>query len=351
MDSLSQIALGSAVGLAVMGRRTAAWKPALWGAIAGTLPDLDVVIDYGDAILDMTRHRAESHALFYLTLLAPPLAAGVAALHGERALWRRWWLALWLVLITHPLLDWMTVYGTQLLRPFSDRPLGVGSVFIIDPLYTLPLLVGVVAALRGSRQGPGQGLRWNTAGLVLSTLYLAWGVAAQQQVRGVAEASLREAGIANVTAEQLLVTPTPFNSVLWRVVAMTPTHYLEGYRSLLDTGPHLRWTAHDRGAPLMAAHGTQVGVARIAAFSQGFFRLRNEGGRLVVTDLRMGQEPNYIFGFEVGTLAPPTPGAVGHLTEHARPIPRRERPDLERGLPWLWQRLRGNDVPLPPPVR
>ena len=62
MDSLSQIALGSAVGVAVMGRRTAVWKAALWGAIGGTLPDLDAFIDHGDAILNMTRHRAESHA-------------------------------------------------------------------------------------------------------------------------------------------------------------------------------------------------------------------------------------------------------------------------------------------------
>lgn len=38
MDSLSQIALGAAVGMATMGRRPALWKAALWGGIAGTLP-------------------------------------------------------------------------------------------------------------------------------------------------------------------------------------------------------------------------------------------------------------------------------------------------------------------------
>jgi inner membrane protein len=54
MDSLSQIALGSAVGIAVMGRRTAVWKAALWGAVCGTLPDLDSFIDHGDAISNIT---------------------------------------------------------------------------------------------------------------------------------------------------------------------------------------------------------------------------------------------------------------------------------------------------------
>ena len=74
MDSLSQLVLGAACGVAVMGRRTAVWKAALWGGVAGTLPDLDAFIDFGDAVRNMTYHRAESHGLFYLTLIAPLLA-------------------------------------------------------------------------------------------------------------------------------------------------------------------------------------------------------------------------------------------------------------------------------------
>ena len=74
MDSLTQMALGAAVTVAVMGRRTAAWKAAAWGALAGTLPDLDAFIDHGDAVLNMTLHRANSHSLLWLTLGAPALA-------------------------------------------------------------------------------------------------------------------------------------------------------------------------------------------------------------------------------------------------------------------------------------
>lgn len=142
MDSVTQVALGASLGVAVMGRRTAVWKAALWGGVAGLLPDLDVLIDHGDAVLNMVRHRAESHSLFYLTLLSLPMAWGVARLHGERALLMRWWLALWLALFTHPLLDLMTVYGTQVLQPFSEEAFGLGSIFIIDPLYSLPLYAG-----------------------------------------------------------------------------------------------------------------------------------------------------------------------------------------------------------------
>jgi inner membrane protein len=310
------------------------WKAALWGAVAGTLPDLDAFIDHGDPILNMTRHRAESHALFFLTLVAPLLAWVVSRLHGEAALFKRWTLALWLVLITHPLLDAMTVYGTQLLQPFTDHPYGVGSVFIIDPAYTVPLIVGVVAALRLKNE---RGQHWNAAGLALSTLYLVWSFGAQQYVERIARASLEQAG---VEAQGLLVTPSPFNTVLWRLVAITPTQYLEGHHSLLDAQPSIRWTAHDRGAELIAAHGDEPAVARMATFTHGFYSLTESDGRLFVTDLRMGQEPAYTFRFNLGSAAARANG--GHA-----PTLEGLRPDVGIALPWLWQRLLGNDIPPP----
>lgn len=316
-----------------MGRRTAVWKAALWGAVAGTLPDLDAFIDHGNAILNMTLHRAESHALAYLTLAAPPLAWAVSRLHGEAALFKRWWLALWLVLITHPLLDAMTVYGTQLLLPFTDYPFGVGSVFIIDPLYTVPLMVGVVAALRLKSS---RGLHWNAAALVVSTLYLGWSLLAQQQATAVARSSLQAEGI---PADALLVTAAPFNTLLWRLVATTPTQYFEGHYSLLDKSPRIIWTAHDRGADLIALHGQDPMVARIAAFTHGFYRLRTTDGHLFITDLRMGQEPAYTFRFDLGTAE--TRAAQSHV-----PTLKSARPDLAKALPWLWRRMWGD--PLPP---
>jgi inner membrane protein len=362
MDSLTQITLGSAIGMAVMGRRTAVWKAALWGGVAGTVPDLDAFIDHGDAILNMTRHRAESHSLLLLTLASPLLAWAVSRMDGDVVgLQRRaaasgnripsegsalhggtpqaptffwWWLALWLVLFTHPLLDTMTIYGTQLLQPFTDHPFGVGSIFIIDPLYTVPLIVGVVAALRLKS---ARGLRWNLAGLALSTLYLAWSFGAQQHATQVARASLADQ---NISAQGLLVTASPFNTVLWRLLATTPTHYLEGHYSLFDNGTHITWTAHDRGAALIEQHRDEPSVARMAAFTHGFYSLSETDGRLFVTDLRMGQEPAYNFRFDLGSATARANGQ--HL-----PTQQSMRPDLGTALPWLWQRLWGHDVPLP----
>jgi inner membrane protein len=335
MDSVSQLALGAGIGIAVMGRRTAVWKAALWGAVAGTLPDLDVLIDHGDPIRNMVLHRAETHAPFWLTLASLPLGALAARLAGEWSQWRRWWLATWLVLVTHPLLDAMTVYGTQLALPFSDHPFGVGSIFIIDPLYTLPLLAGAGWAL-AARGGP-RGQRANLAGLALSTAYLGWSVLAQQHVEGVARASLAAQGIA---AERVLVTPAPFNTLLWRVVAVDGEHYHEGFRSLLDDTQGIDFDRFDRGRALERDVAGIDGVQRIAAFSKGFYKVWQDGPRVLITDLRMGQEPTYIFTFAVAERrSPPRP-----LPE---PVQLGARPDVGRALSWLWRRMWGE--PLPPP--
>lgn len=335
MDSVSQLALGAAVSVAVMGRRTAVWKAALWGAVAGTLPDLDVLIEHGDPIRNMVLHRAETHALFWLTLFSLPLAASVSRLHGEWAQWRRWWMAMWLALVTHPLLDTMTVYGTQLALPFSDRPFGVGSIFIIDPLYTLPLLAGAGWAL--ASRGSARGLKANAAGLMLSSAYLVWGVLAQGHVERVARQSLAGQG---VDVEQVLVTPTAFNSVLWRVVVLAGPIYHEGFYSLFDGGRQIMFDRFESGTALSSALQDIEGVQRIAAFSKGFYKLHANDTQLLVTDLRMGQEPYYVFTF-----------AVAERNSAAQPLPRPvqlgTRPDVRRGLPWLWRRAWGE--PLPPP--
>lgn len=332
MDSISQAALGAAVTLVAMGRRTAAWKAVLIGAAAGTLPDLDALIDFGDPVANMTYHRGDSHALLWLALLGPVLGAAVARLPGEAAHRRRWMLALSLALLTHPLLDLMTVYGTQLLRPFSGEPLGVGSLFIIDPLYTLPLLVGVAGGLAGR-------LRCNQVGLALSCVYIAWSVAAQAWVRSQAEQSLRQQG---VKATQLLVTPTPFNTVLWNVIAITDDHhYLQGQRGLLDAPGPMRFQRFARGSEWMPQLAQHWHVQRVAWFSRGFWKLEREAdGRFVVTDLRMGISPYHVFAFRVHATASergsqPSPQAVG------------SRGDVRVVMAWLQRRLRGELLPPP----
>ncbi|MGE0564215.1 MAG: metal-dependent hydrolase [Pseudolabrys sp.] len=334
MDSLSQAALGAAVGLAVMGRRTKLWKAAVVGALVATLPDLDSFYDHGDPVSNMTYHRANSHALFWQTLASLPIAFIAAKGLREMHQFGRWWLTVWFALVTHALLDWMTVYGTQLALPFTDTPFAVGSMFIIDPLYTLPLLIGIIVAL-GLRDR--RGWRWNMAGLIVSTAYLGWSAVAQHHVKGIADASLRAQGH---EVERLLVTPTAFNTVLWRIVAITPQGYLEGFHSVVDRERKIAFDAFPRGNDLYETLRGNRHVDRIAWFSRGFFKMSERDGRAAITDLRMGQEPYYTFNFVVAqrqspTFAPVAPTRFG------------ERPPVGPGLRWLWRRAFGEHIPPP----
>ncbi len=334
MDSISQLALGAAVAVSVMGRRTAVWKAALWGGVAGTIPDLDALVDFGDAVLNMVLHRSHSHGLFWLTLGAPVLAWAVARLHGEGGLFKRWWLAIWLALFTHPLLDTVTVYGTQLLQPFSSYPFGIGSLFIIDPLYTVPLLIGVGVALARKAHA---GLGFNHAMLGLSCVYIVWSMVAQLHVTQVVRQQLAQRG---VTDAKLLITPAPLNTLLWRVVRMKPDGYEEGFYSLLDGGRVIRFDAFASDAALDAQLKGIDGVERVRAFSKGFYKVEQRGNQAVAADLRMGQEPGYIFTFVVAERSGPDAPWQAKVPT----VQTGERAANAEAFAWLWARMWGADI-------
>ena len=335
MDSVTQVLLGASIGVAVMGRRTALWKSALWGGVAGLLPDLDVLLDHGDPILNMIRHRAESHALLLLTLFAFPMAWVVSRFHRQPQLYGRWWWALMLALVTHPLLDLMTIYGTQVFQPFTDEAYGLGSMFIIDPVYSLPLLAGVVAALRVKTVG--RALSINGWALAFSTAYLAWSALAQWGVTQHARQSLQAQGL---PSQQLLVTPAPLSTLVWRVVAIDGERFHEGFYALMDGGRSIRFVAHERGGALAAQHADHPQLQRLARFTDGFLKVQRNSENLVVTDLRMGQEPDYVFAFDIGM--PLQPGQA-----HPTAVQKSRRMDVGPGLKWLGQRMLGHDVPPP----
>ena len=303
MDSLTQVTLGAAVGTAVLGRRIG-YRAALWGGICGTLPDLDVFVPFGDPVADFTYHRSFSHSLLVLTALTPLLVWLIIRIHPQTAVYKRQWFWLvWLALITHSLLDSLTIYGTQVLWPLLDTPVGIGSIFIIDPLYTVPLLVGVLGALLLWRK-PARGARLNLWGLGLSTLYLGWSLVAQQIVTEQARTALAQQ---NIGYERLLATPAPFNTVLWRIVAMNKNHYHEGYYSLLDQHTNISFHEYPSQESLLEPLASHWPVERLRWFSKGFYKVSENNGKIIMSDLRMGLEPDYVFAFIVGSISNPHP--------------------------------------------
>jgi len=214
MDTLTQAALGATIAEAGFRRRLGG-RAVLFGAACGILPDLDMVAGLAGEWASMVHHRGASHSL----LVLPPLALLVGWL-GHRLIGRgtprRAWmhLAFW-ALITHPLLDLCTTYGTQILWPLSSARYALDAIAIIDPLYSLPLLA-VLALARWRRFTPASSARLARIALVATTAYVAVGYTLSRRAEAAGRAALARQAF---DAEEVRATPLLGTILLWRIVA------------------------------------------------------------------------------------------------------------------------------------
>jgi len=327
MDSVTQALLGAAVGEATLGRG-AGYRAPDWSAVLGTLPDLDVLYPFSDPVSAFTWHRGPSHSLFVLAALTPLIVWLILKLHPGASDQRPGWYRLVLLVFgTHVLLDCLTVYGTQALWPLPVVPVGWATIFIIDPLYTLPLASGLLAALI-LRRYPARAWRWNLAGLALSSLYLVWSAGAKLYAdREVRDILARE----GVPYQRLQVQPTPFNTLLWRVVGVEGDRYFEGLWSLASPDKGLSLTHYEHRPELLENIEDAPAVQRLKWFTKGLYRVITDDEGVIVGDLRMGIDPDYVFAFRVAANGNP----------HPRPIvPERVRTKQDLGrLSDLWERI------------
>ena len=332
MDSLTQLTFGAACGEAVLGKKIGR-KALVWGAVLGTLPDLDVFIPLGGPVNDFVYHRGFSHSLILLALLSPMIAWLIANVHPDtKRFYRKWVLLSFLVLEASVLLDLLTIYGTQIFWPFDTTPMAVPILFIIDPLFTLPVLSGVLAALVLKRSST-LGHRLNMVGLVLSLAYLVWAFSAAEFVKRRVTEKLAHQG---VSYSQFISSPAPFNTLLWRVVGIDKDRYFETYFSLFDRKTPLSVDFYPRNLALMAGIEEHPPIVKLKRFTRGYYALSTVGEYVAMTDLRMGSEPDYVFRFKVARLN----------DSHHTPIDDERLKTTQdwRGLAWVWARI-WNPIP------
>jgi len=299
MDSVTQAVLGAGIQGAMLGR-VQGRRALIYGAALATVPDLDVLMSYPDPVSLMTYHRGFSHSVFVLTGLAV-LLAWLIRKYWPQAPYsgRRLFLTIWLVLVTHPILDAFTVYGTQLFWPRTPTPESWSAVFIIDPIYTVPLLLGVLFAISFGLTRMAR--RLLVAALVFSTAYLGFGLAGRMAAEHRVRDAMQGQGIA---VAELRAIPMPFNTLVWRVIAKTSDgHYYEAVSSLFD-----RDTPEWVRLPLNLEAGKALaGVPlheRLRWFTDDWLRYDIVGDALVVSDLRMGMAGHYTFRFKMAERAP-----------------------------------------------
>lgn len=235
MDSLTQALLGAATFAAVKDKDLGS-KSLLIGAIAGTIPDLDVLLaPFYNEIEFLSIHRGLSHSIFVAIGLSVILGEFGHRLSKQEHSRRSWMLAFFLALVTHSLLDCCTSFGTQIFSPFSSQLVAWNFIHVFEPTYTLILAVGLVLLFTVKKKARArQSLLRST--LLVSTAFLCWTVVSKALAK---EKFTTELKIQGIEYEEMMLAPTPFNSILWHGIVKTSSGYCFGTYSLFDEREHI----------------------------------------------------------------------------------------------------------------
>ena len=286
MDSITQIVLGASVGEAVLGKKIGN-KAILWGAVAGTLPDLDVILRYfTDEISATQMHRGFSHSIVFAVLIAPLLAwiAKKAHFKLKDVSFKDWTKLFFWTTVTHPLLDAHTTWGTQFFWPFNYR-LAYQNIFVVDPLYTLPFLIFLIIVMTLKKENPRRS-KFNNIGLSVSSTYLIltlifkW-VSFQEFKQGLENQKIEYV--------EMDTKPSPLNAILWSSLIETDKGYRTAYYSLFDKQEITYSKEFLKNHHLLEAYLDQKVIKQLIDISAGWYRIEEKNGKLLFWDLRFGQ--------------------------------------------------------------
>lgn len=289
MDSLTQIVLGAACGEAVLGKKIGN-KALLFGAIGGTIPDLDVIVGgllYNNEIDAMLFHRGFMHSIFFAIIAAVVLGWMVYRLYdlGKRkdsTTQKDWILLFFLSLFTHPILDCFTPYGTQLFAPLSNYRVALNNIAVADPAYTLPFLICMIVLMFFRRQNKQRKL-WLKLGLGISSAYLLFTLFNKVYVDWVFKSSLKEN---NISFSRFSTQPSILNNVLWYGIAETKDTYHVGFYSLLDESNRFSdWKVLPKTRAITEQDFKDI--ADLSWFSNAYFSVEKlDNGHYLYKDLR-----------------------------------------------------------------
>jgi inner membrane protein len=340
MDSLSQIVLGAATAEVIAGRKVGN-RAILWGAIAGTIPDLDILVrPFVDELTGMAWHRGFSHSLVFFFLFAPVLGWLISKMY--RSKWgsaRLWTITVFFTFFTHALLDCFTSWGTQLFWPLPKR-IAWHTIFVADPLYTVPFLILVIVTLFIKRTNPKrQWVMWT--GIALSSSYLALTVVHKSIANDHFEALLDDRSI---EAEYYESRNTPLNSILWTLNAKSGNGYYVSYYSLLDSDSAAKAADVyfvEQNDSLLDPYRPSEDIDLLLYLTQGYYQVLPADTGVLVCDMRFGTPvgidggpSDFVFGFNIRRFN-------GEIEIKQTPRPNPDGEMAKRTISQLWERLKG----------
>lgn len=285
MDSLTQIVLGSAISEWAIGKKVGN-KAILWGAICGTIPDLDVFLNpFISDLQELGSHRGFSHSIVFSFMMAPIMGYLLyLAYEKKEANWLEWTWCCFLALVTHPLLDCFTNYGTQLFLPFSNYRVAINSIFVVDPGYTLPMLFALLIILFIKRQKPSRSII-NKVALMISHSYLLFTLCNKIYMDYTFERAMEKKSI---HSQRYMTNPMPLQNLLWNCIAEDANGFYVGYYSLLDKTKDVDFQFVPKNDKRITTIKKTYAIKRLLWFSNGYLAFTEKDGAWYANDLRFG---------------------------------------------------------------
>jgi inner membrane protein len=338
MDSLTHIVLGAAIGEAMLGKKIGK-KALLWGALANSLPDIDVVANFFTNPVDaLIIHRGITHSFFFGLIISLLLAFIFYKTHLKYALTYKDCLWFFFIAITaHDVIDVFTAYGTGLFEPFSHIRCSTNSIFVADPIYTLPLLISTVILLILKKSSPKRNLV-NKTGIIISSAYLLFTFVNKMNVDKIVRQSLMSE---NITYSDYMTTPAPLNNILWYVMVNADSGYFTGYYSIFDTDKKIALRYVPKNEKLLNNFPDDPVIEKLKFFSEGYYSVnKKDADEIYFNDLRFGQaagwaktDSRFVFSYRLKNVA----------GDYVVPF-RRTHLDVSWGEAFksLWRRIKGN---------
>ncbi len=288
MDSLTHVLLGAAIGEATLGKQ-AGKKAMLWGAVAATAPDLDVFVGiFMNDVDKIIFHRGITHSIFFVLLSSPLYGWIISKIHSKDSInWKQWTFLVFLSQFTHILLDSFTSYGTQIFLPFTNEAISLSTISVLDPIFTMPLLIGFLFLLRSANASQNRQLIAFVS-ILISCLYLMFTVFNKIHVDQQFRNALNETG---AEISKLDIKPTLLNNLLWRGIALVEDtdFYLVGYYSVADGTSDIEFELIRGNHDLLQPYNDLQSVRRLKWVSKGFYQVEKTTYGYLFNDLRFGR--------------------------------------------------------------
>lgn len=331
MDSLTQIVLGAAVGEAVLGKKIGN-RAMVYGAIAGTIPDLDVITSlFVDTVTALEIHRGFTHSLVFCILFAPIFGYFVTRFETYKNI-KNWSLLFFLGFLTHAILDAQTTWGTKLFWPLDIR-IAFKNVFVIDPLYTVPFLFFLILTMFQKRTSKKRRL-YNNYGLIISSGYLLITLI----LKGFTYQKFTQAlSNQHINYTNLQTKPTPLNTVLWSANVETKDAFFIGYYSFLDKDA-IKFTKHLKNHHLLGNLANHPKTKRMIAISKGNYTINKKNNAIYFNDLRFGllsikpTATNFVFKYKIDVDKKGTPTFIEE---------KKDKKEAKKLMSELWLRIKG----------